>query len=745
MSKLFAVIKRDFEHVRHNVIALIVCMGLAFIPAFYAWFNIAGGWDPYGNTGQVQVALANSDEGVTGQILPFQVNVGERVVQALTGSDKVGYVVTSEEDALQGVRSGKYYAALVIPDDFSSNLLSVLTQAPTHPVLDYYVNEKRNAIASIVTGKVSGSVQNMVDQGFTEAVAQIAAELFSELTGVLDDDTIMTVVSRLDAVLSDSMTVVRRTSDDLGSYKNVVASLRGVIASSSALVGDQSVSLNGANLLADSANGVRQLDDAATTAKNAASEAADAGANAWNDIEAAIDDAFATASGKTDELVAALGRVDEVARARRDDLQTFYDALERLNGEVYSFAADLELPGHAAEADIQYSHTIENDFSDLMSRTSNAIAYVDDLIATGQRTISDIQASKGNAQSSQAELKELAARARSGIDSARQAYTDNFSGSLAGFADSIDAAAIKAADASATLKDEVDKLRKLLGDTDTDLKSLEDTLDTAQNKLDGVIKKMEDVHAKLLTADSSGDLDMVKSILGADATALADFLASPVELEREAMFPVENNGSAMAPYYTTMALWVGGTLMGVLFYVAISEEAVRKTGAKPRHAYFGRLAFFLALGACQSTILLLGDIFVLGVQCANPLLFLITGWVASTVFINIIYSLSTSFGDIGKAIAVLFMVVQVAGSGGTFPVQMLPKAFQVVYPFLPFVHSENAMRAAMFGLYGNDWITEIGILLAFLVPALLLGLLLRKPFVPVNEWIEEKMEETKLM
>ena len=141
----------------------------------------------------------------------------------------------------------------------------------------------------------------------------------------------------------------------------------------------------------------------------------------------------------------------------------------------------------------------------------------------------------------------------------------------------------------------------------------------------------------------------------------------------------------------------------------------------------------------------LGDLFFLGVQCVNPWLFMLTGWLASFVFINIIYSLATSFGDVGKAIGVLFMVIQVAGSGGTFPVQMLPAIFQKLYSFLPFVYSENAFRAAMFGTYGNDWLLSMGTLALYLVPALLLGLVLRKPLVGVNEWMEEKLEETKLM
>ena len=185
MSRIIAIIKRDFLHVRGNAIALLVCMGLAIMPSFYAWFNIAGGWDPYGNTSQVKVALANSDEGVKGSIVPFNVNVGEQVVTSLTGSKKIGYVVTSEDEAIDGVRSGEYYAAVVIPKNFSSNLLSVLTKTPTHPQLDYYVNEKRNPIASIVTGKASGSVQNMIDTGFTEAATEVATDLFGEMSSLL--------------------------------------------------------------------------------------------------------------------------------------------------------------------------------------------------------------------------------------------------------------------------------------------------------------------------------------------------------------------------------------------------------------------------------------------------------------------------------------------------------------------------------------------------------------------------------
>ncbi len=201
----------------------------------------------------------------------------------------------------------------------------------------------------------------------------------------------------------------------------------------------------------------------------------------------------------------------------------------------------------------------------------------------------------------------------------------------------------------------------------------------------------------------------------------------------------------MAPFYTTLAIWIGGVVLAALVRCNPSEEAVEELGLKPRHGYLGRMVFFVVIGLIQSSVILLGDLYFLGVQCANPGLFLLVGWAASFVFVNIIYALTASFGDVGKAIAVVLMVIQVAGSGGTFPVQMLPDAFQTLYPFLPFVHAENAMRAAMFGLYNGDYWVELATLLAYLIPALLLGLLLRKPVIRLNEWVEHKLESTKVM
>ena len=737
MKKILAILKRDMQHVRGNAIALLVIMGLAIMPSFYAWFNIAGGWDPYGNSGQIKVALANSDEGVKGSIIPFRVNVGERVVTSLTGSSKIGYVITDEDDAIDGVRSGEYYAAVVIPKNFSTNLLSVLTKNPKHPQLDYYVNEKRNAIASIVTGKASGSVQTMVDEGFTKAITDVAIELFDEVSSIRNNEDVATVGANLSGALDSTLSALERSSSDIAAYKEVVASIRGVMNSSASILGNNSESLNVAGSLADAANGVRTLDAVAARAKDAANSAIDAGKNSVDDVRQALDDAFAVAGDKTDQLADALTRANDAARSRRDELVAFRDKLANLSGQV--------LTRQASFGDLSAVLRVEADISDLIERVDNATDYLNELISAVERTAADVQTTKANAESARAQLVGLAASAQDAIEGVRASFDDRLSGSLDGLAATIDDAAVKSAEISDALRSESDKLSSSITEASNNLQDLEDALGNASTKIGEVADKLKGLREKLTEALSSGNMDLVRTIMGGDTASLVNFLAAPVQLDREAFFPVENNGSAMTPFYTTMALWVGGTLMGLVIYVGISKKAEEEIGAAPRHAYLGRLAFFLCVGALQATILLLGDLFFLRVQCENPLLFMLTGWLASTVFINIIYSLATSFGDVGKAIAVFIMVLQVAGSGGTFPVQMLPPIFQMAYPYLPFVHSENAFRSAMFGVYGNDWATEMGILAAFLIPALILGLVLRKPFVPVNEWIEEKMEETKLM
>ena len=266
------------------------------------------------------------------------------------------------------------------------------------------------------------------------------------------------------------------------------------------------------------------------------------------------------------------------------------------------------------------------------------------------------------------------------------------------------------------------------------------------------------------TAD---DLAAIKTMIGNDPEGLAVSLSGPVALDRKPVYPIRNYGSAMAPFYTILSIWVGAIILCAMLKVTISnrEKAhvlglgdtlprvagpsgpgnASRWGLRLDHEYFGRYAIFALLALLQGTLVCLGDMYFLGVQANHALQFLAVGWLAALVFSNIVYTLTVSFGDIGKAVAVVLLVMQVAGSGGTFPIETLPKFFQMLYPFLPFPHAIDAMHAAMAGSYGNEYLLDMVYLALFLIPSLLLGLVLRKPVIRLNNWVSRNLESTKVM
>ena len=291
-----------------------------------------------------------------------------------------------------------------------------------------------------------------------------------------------------------------------------------------------------------------------------------------------------------------------------------------------------------------------------------------------------------------------------------------------------------------------DSVQDIAGVTDNASGDLSDV----QKTLEDSVNLLKDASDKLTTASrkvsDSGSMDALTDLLEESPESMASFIASPVKLHENQIYPIENYGSAMAPFYSTLAIWVGAVVMAAMLKVTVSENAKKRLkNPKEHQLYFGRMILMVCLGILQSALICLGDLYFLGIQCEHPLMFIITGCFSSLIYVNIIYALTVSFGDIGKAVAVVLMVMQVAGSGGTFPIECAPKFFQIVYPLLPFVHSMNAMRECIAGFYGNYYMVEMAKMALYLIPSLLLGLLLRKPIVRLNEVFIEKLESTKLM
>ncbi|MFR5092300.1 MAG: YhgE/Pip domain-containing protein [Adlercreutzia equolifaciens] len=167
MRVIWDIFSGDVRNLFRNVIAAIVVMGLALVPPMYAWFTTLGFWDPYDNTGNIKVAVASEDAGYTSDLIPTPVNAGEQIIGKLRANDQFAWQFVSAEAAVEGVRSGEYYAALVIPKEFSRDLMTVFSNDITEPKIIYYDNEKENAIAQRVTATGASTLQETIDETFT--------------------------------------------------------------------------------------------------------------------------------------------------------------------------------------------------------------------------------------------------------------------------------------------------------------------------------------------------------------------------------------------------------------------------------------------------------------------------------------------------------------------------------------------------------------------------------------------------
>ena len=217
-----------------------------------------------------------------------------------------------------------------------------------------------------------------------------------------------------------------------------------------------------------------------------------------------------------------------------------------------------------------------------------------------------------------------------------------------------------------------------------------------------------------------------------------------MEVTTENVYEAVNYGTAVSPFYTTLALWVGGLLLTALIKVAPQKKGFL-SDAKEYQLYFGRYLLFFVMGQIQAVITVVGDLYLLKIQCLHPGLFMVAASLTSFTFTLLIYTLTLSFGDIGKAFAVVMVVLQIAGSSGTFPIELLPDFFQKIYLYFPFPYAINAMREAVSGTYQNDFGIYLLWLMVFVIGSLLLGLVIRKPFINLNHFMHKRMHDTEMM
>lgn len=736
MRNIIAILKRDLSRIRGSVVALIVAVGLVIVPTLYAWFNIAGSWDPYGNTGNLKVAVANSDDGYMSDLIPVRVNIGDTVVSALRENDQLDWRFVSESDAVEGVRSGEYYAAVVIPENFSSRMMTVFSSDAEHAEIVYYENQKANAIAPRVTDKAASTVRQQIDETFAKTISDVGLATTSSLLEFMDGDQIAAYAGNLSGTLADAITTLRDASGSVDEFAGLLQSSTGLLDSTSDLLASAGTANKDAEaLVGDAKTGLSGMHDALDAAVAAINQSLKDSAGDYDAAAKAIDEAFGAADAHVSLTVTQLRDASADVVKRASDMRD-------VQGNILAVERDVEgsdLPEKLKAELVQKIDIVANTVGNVASQQELLAKHLSDAATS-------LEAGAADARAKAQAVKDGIAEAKGSIGGVKDSYNETLKQQISDLSDAVADVARRGSDmaddlgttvtdlsrAASTLSDDLAGAHAVLADTSADLVSAADDLQRLKEGLD--------------TAVTSGDLDRVRELIGSDPAALADALAAPVALDRQAVYHIKNYGSAMAPFYTTLSIWVAGIVLAAMLKANVDEADVKALGNPRLHELcLGRYAFFALLAFAQATLVCAGDLLFFGIQCEHPFQFMLVGWLAGFVFSNMIYTLTVSFGDIGKAIAVVLLVMQVAGSGGTFPIEMTADFFQAVYPFLPFTHAINAMHAAMAGAYGMEFWIELGTLALYLIPSLALGLVFRRPVIRANRWIIEKLEETKLM
>ena len=691
---VFNIYKRDLMEILRNTAVLVIIAGLTLVPSLYAWFNIKAFWDPYGNAKYLKVAIVNQDEGTEYKYQDLK--LGDKVVQNLKENTALDWQFVTKKRAENGLKSGEYYAIILIPKNFSKDLVSVTQENVTKATIDYTVNEKLNAIAPKITDKGAGTIQQKINDALVETVSKVSLSALGGVANVMGDmdpklEKMKKTLSRLDQQL-DNLDSLSRTGDktlnDLGKTldesKKSMPNIKSTINDSKKLSSDIKNTLNDANtsfnnVIPDMKKDLELTSDLLGQTADLANTISSKG-NVVNEDATAL---MLRMKSKTVSSINMLeGMVDVLTSINRRNSAALNVTISSLN-EMIRTLEDLNNTTSDSLRLLESGHDLSSDVLNKMVNLSDSLnRRSDDLLSDFDTRISNpvnkIHKSSVNVTS---DLNRI-------MDDANRIYPS---------------------------------INSLLSDATSVTNTLKTTTSITQDSIKLLKEQVKDAIENIDEIQNNKDFKHFNDVVKSNILDRVDFLKDPVSLKENKIYTIANYGSAMAPFYSVLAAWVGGLVL-----VAVLSTKVRGKN-RAVDEYFGRLMLFLTLSILQSIIITLGDFFILGVTAKHAFLFGAILVFCSIVFTVIIYSLVSMFGTVGKGICVFLLVIQIGGSGGTFPIQMTPDFFKAINSIIPFTYGIDACREAIGGIYMPNLVHDIRALLIFMIIPLVASILFKGP------------------
>ena len=711
MHNILTIIKRDIKALLTHFFPLVIAIGLCMLPPLYAWFNIYSNWDPYGNSSNVKIAVASEDIGWTDDETGESYNAGDEVIDSLKENNSIDWVMLdSSEKAVDGVKSGAYYAAVVLSDDFSRNMYHGFMDGLKQPTIMYYENEKKNAVAAKITDTAVSTLKNSIDQMYVEIVV---STLFEDADKVEErvngSDTESGSDSDTPKLINTFSDRIDDVNENIKAYKLLLTSLTAADERLNTSLQDADADLDSLQQKAGSASDTLSgktasgvLDDMNKIASNIDSD--------LSDLQDALDRVQNAADSS--EKQAAYAMVEKNLKNIRSKLNSMIDSLSKLK---------------------PHTHLLQNKVNRIITKLQSQVSDINKILDLMDDVSGDIDSG----------LSSLDRTLQQKINRLHDSYNNTILPAVEDAVDTIDGALQDGSTALGSISEDIAVMRQIVSGTRQSVTDLNGVMSNTSQSLDDISKDLDDLKNELNGLTERELLQKILDFMHGDPEGYGKFLAEPVEIESEAIYPVENYGSGVAPFYTTLALWVGCIFLLALMKITPSTEGLKDP--RPYQLFFGRFGILFLLGQLQWIVIYIGNIYVLKTQCLHPGRMFLTGAVTSFTFMLLCYAVTLAFADLGKAIIVVIVVLQIAGSSGTYPIEVLPEFFQKVYVFFPFPYAINAMRECMFGYYENDYIIYMLQLLAFAAAALLLGLVIRMPFINVKNFMQQRMKDTGMM
>lgn len=714
MKNIITIFKRDIRVIFKNPIPLIITLGVAILPSLYAWVNIAASWDPYSNTSTIPIAVVNNDIGT--KLNDKYMNIGNEVIENLKKNDAIGWRFTTSKEAELGVIDSTYYASIEIPEDFSEKLTSLISENPEKPTIIYKVDTKENPVANKITTVAQETLIKQIKSNFLITVNETVFSSLKNMADKLDENkdkiiSLKNLLIKVDNNMDLILNSLDHTSNNADILNTYLSELNATLP-----------------MISDSLNNMQDSNTASTK----------------------------LAENTKDTIDIALKNLDSnmnILSSNRNSINTLLSNLSIGNKDLYK---DLESLQEQIKTDSEICDSLSEFLSSINNNTSIPSAEIANLAAkleslntllneqsnNIEQLINYYQSSNDINSSTLSKINAINSDINSKIDESLSLYNNSIRTIVANTCNNY-------IDQINTTNKIIDRTKDMTNDISSILETVSkgtELTETISNDLKEKLVYFRDSIGYLsdnLQKVNDDDLSKIISILQSDSSLMADYISNPFNISNESIYKVDNYGSGMAPIYSVLAMWVGAVILTSIFSTDVKGvEGSENFTSKEK--YLGKLLLFAILSVIQGTIIMLGNKLLLGVQVSNLILFILFGAITSLTFSIIIYTNVSLFDNIGKALNVILLVLQLAGSGGAYPIQVAPLIFKILQPFFPFTYALSGIRESIAGVLVSQTTLDFSILILFGSISLLLGLFFKDKVSKYIYKFHEKFEESEL-